>query len=116
MAMELYHADIRLPDGFRLPNQVVNLYWTRHASRARLNDRYGEIPQIPVIDLGQCNVVEVAIEGRKVCKVVVRTPFDTFNDLVLVLIPDRGAWTVKTVWFNRANDSHATLDRSRYVS
>lgn len=113
--MELYHADIRLPEGFRLPNRVVNLYWTRHAEAARTNDRYGFIPPIPVLDLGQCNTVEVELDGRRVNKVVVRTPFDTYNDLVLVLIPGVGAWTVKTVWFNRANDTHKTLDRARYV-
>lgn len=113
--MELYHADIKLPDGFRLPNRVVNLYWTRHAERARLNDRYGVIPQMPMLDLSQCNTIEVGMEGRSVKKIVVRTPFDTFNDLVLVLIPGPGAWVVKTVWFNQANDSHKTLDRSRYV-
>ena len=113
--MELYHVDIRLPDGFRLPARVVNLYWTRHAERARQNDRYGMIPQIPVVDLAQCNVIEVGLTGKRVEKVVVRTPFDTFNDLILVLIPGPGAWTVKTVWFNQTNDSHKTLDRSRYV-
>lgn len=113
--MDLYHADIKLPEGFRLPARVVNLYWTRHAEGARLNDRYGEIPRIPLVDLAQCNVIEVGITGRKVEKVVVRTPFDTFNDLVLVLIPTSGAWTVKTVWFNECNDTHKTLDRSRYV-
>jgi hypothetical protein len=113
--MDLYHADIRLPDGFRLPAAIVNLYWTRHADRARRDDRYGEIPALPVLDLRACNVIEVGITGRKVEKVVVRTPFDTICDLVLVLIPANGAWTVKTVWFNECNDTHKTLDRSRYV-
>jgi hypothetical protein len=94
---------------------VVNLYWTRHADRARLNDRYGEIPPIPLVDLAQCNTIEVGLTGRKVEKVVVRTPFDTYNDLVLVLIPGPGAWTVKTVWFNQVNDTHKTLDRSKYM-
>lgn len=113
--MELYHADIRLPEGFRLPNRVVNLHWTRHADTARLNDRYGEIPRIPLVNLGLCNVVEVGLTGRKVEKVIVRTALDTYNDIVLALIPMAGAWIVKTVWINQANDSHNTLDRSRYV-
>jgi len=113
--MNLYHVDIGLPEGFALPARIVNLYWTRHATNARYTDRYGNIPELPVLDLSACNVIEVGLEGKRVRKVVVRTPFDTFNDLVLVLIPDAGAWTVKTVWFNECNDTHKTLDRSRYV-
>ena len=113
--MELYHRDIGLPPGFTLPNRVVNLHWTRHAERARLDDRYGNIPHVPVLDLGQCNVIEVGLTGRKVEKVVVRTPFDDYYDLVFVLIPQSGAWIVKTVWYNQANDTHKTLDRSKYV-
>lgn len=116
--MELYHADIRLPDGFRLPARVVTLSFTKHARNARTNDRYGYIPPIPVLDLGQCDVVEVGIEAGRVAKVVVRTMLDNERDVVLALIPHQpkpNVWTVKTVWCNLRTDSHKTLDRSRYV-
>lgn len=113
--MDLYHADIRLPVGFRLPARLVELSWTRHADNARASDRYGEIPRIPVVNLGECRTVEVGLEGRRVRKVVVRTTLDAFNDLILVLVPGPAAWTVKTVWINEKNDSHKTLNRSRYM-
>ena len=113
--MDLYHCDIRLPDNFRLPARVVALFWTNHARRACLNDRYGEIPQIPVLNLEMCETIEVGLEGRRVRKVVVRTGFDDLLDLVLVLVPGPHKWTVKTVWLNHINDTHSTLDKSRYV-
>lgn len=89
--------------------------WTRHAEGARLTDRYGEIPKVPIVDLAQCKPIEVEVEGRRVRKVVVRTNLDAMYDLVLVLIPGPNAWTVKTVWLNSVKDLHKTLDRSRYV-
>jgi hypothetical protein len=112
--MDLYHRDIRLPSGYRLPARVVELVWTKHAERARGNDRYGEIPRIPVVNLAYCDTIEVGVEGSRVAKVVVRTAFDANVDLVLVLIPG-ARWTVKTVWFNEVNDTHKTLDRTKYV-
>lgn len=116
--MKLYHADIRLPDGFRLPNRVITLSHTRHARAARSNDLYGYIPPIPVLDLGQCETIEVGIENGRVAKVVVRTQLDDTRDVVLVLIPHQpkpDVWTVKTVWCNLRSDTHKTLDRTRYV-
>lgn len=114
--MDLYHSDIRLPEGFRLPARVVTLKWTRHAESARHNDRYGEIPSIPLVDLAQCRVIEVGMEGRKVRKVVVRTALDADNDIIFVLIPaGLDPWVVKTVWINRWDDTHRTLDHSKYV-
>lgn len=116
--MELYHADIKLPTGFTLPNRVIDLKYTRHAVKASNNDRYGYIPILSTLDLGQCRTVEVGTLNGKVAKVVVRTHLDTNRDIVLVLIPHQPTahtWTVKTVWVNVTSDTHRTLDRSRYV-
>jgi hypothetical protein len=113
--MDLYHADIRLPAGFRLPNRLVPLTYSNHALREAENDRYGDIPVLPVLNLGDCQTVEVGMEDGRVAKVVVRAELDDDNDIVLVLIPRTPKWFVKTVWLNERNDSHKTLDRSRYV-
>lgn len=112
--MDLYHADIRLPRGFRLPNRTVSLRWTRHATDACNNDRYSILPQVIALDLNQCRIIEVGVEGKRIRKIVVRTDLDDDLDMVFVLIPGP-EWTVKTVWANRKNDSHRTLDRNRYV-
>lgn len=115
LGMALYHSDIRLPQGFRLPNRIVALRWTRHALNACEDDRYGEIPCVPALDLATCRTVEVEVFGKRVNKVVVRTELDDEADMVLVLIPGPAEWTVKTVWINLKSDTHRTLDRSKYV-
>lgn len=114
--MKLYHADIRLPEGFVLPARTIKLEWTRHALRALTTDRYGLIPKFDHVDLTTKSVVEVGLEGRLVRKVVIRGDLDGVHDIVYVLIPQGlNPWVVKTVWINERNDSHKTLDRSKYV-
>lgn len=114
--MALYHKDIRLPEGFRLPCRVVTLEYSRHAQRAADDDRYGMIPVLPILNLGLCEVIEVEIAGRRVEKMVLRTGLDAHNDVVVVVIPKTpNHYFVKTVWINEKNDDHKTLDRSRYV-
>jgi hypothetical protein len=112
----LYHKDIRLPKNWRLPNCQIDLEWTRHATAAATSDRYGVIERYPVLDLSISETIEVELEGCKVRKLVLRTPYDAERDVIHVLIPNgREPWTVKTVWFNLKTDTHSTLDRSRYV-
>lgn len=113
--MDLYHADIKLPTGFRLPPRTVRLTWSKHAERARMTDRYGMIPKSATVDLSKCRTIEVGMEAGRVKKVVVRTSLDQKNDVIYVLIPGPSAWLVKTVWINEKNDKHKTLDRSKYV-
>lgn len=113
--MELFHADIRLPEGFVAPTARVPLRWTRHADEARKNDRYGDIPRFKTATLRRLSVVEVGVENGKVVKILFRGRLDDTRDVCMVLIPGR-EWTVKTVWVNERNDAHKTLDRSRYVA
>lgn len=112
----LYHSEIRLPDGFRSPGQRVELSWTRHADSERTKDRYAEIPKFRSLTLKRFKVIEVGMIAGKVSKIVFRGRLDDTNDVVIVLIPNGNRpWTVKTCWINKANDSHKTLDRSKYV-
>lgn len=112
--MELYHADIRLPEGFVAPTARVVLRWTRHADEARTNDRYGDIPRFKTATLGRLQVVEVGMQSGRVAKILFRGRLDDTRDVCMVLIPGK-SWTVKTVWVNERNDAHTTLDRSKYV-
>lgn len=112
----LFHKDIRLPKNWRLPNVQVDLAWTQHAYRAAADDRYGLIEPYPVLDLSYCETIEVELDGCKVLKLVLRAQWDDDHDVVYVVIPNGSKpWTVKTVWMNERNDTHRTLDRSRYV-
>lgn len=114
--MELFHSEIRLPDGFVAPTHRVALRWTRHADQARTTDRYGEIRRFKCATLGRLSVVEVGMENGRVAKILFRGRYDDTRDVCMVLIPNgTGPWTVKTVWFNLSSDSHTTLDHSKYV-
>lgn len=116
VCMDLYHADIRLPEGFEQPTGRVGLEWTLHANRARHNDRYGEIRKFKTVTLDRMQVVEVGVKDGKVAKILVRGRYNDDFDCCMVLIPHEVApWTVKTVWLNSVDDTHSTLDRRRYV-
>jgi predicted dinucleotide-utilizing enzyme len=56
-------------------------------------------------------LVEVEATDGKVTKWVVRFPLNTSLDMVLAMTGD---YIVKTVWVNRTNDPHATLDVHQY--
>lgn len=61
---------------------------------------------------------EFDIRGKeRVCKIVVRVPFDDKRDITFAIIPrGNGEGFVKTAWLNNREDIHFTLDKSKYVS
>lgn len=116
-SMNLFHTDIGLPKNFVKPTGRVRLVWSRHADRARTDDRYGIIRRFSTATLDRLNVIEVGMEGEKVCKILFRGRYTEDLDVCMVLVPmTKGSWLVKTVWVNERNDTHRTLDRSKYVS
>lgn len=116
MTETLWHSSIRLPAGFVAPTQRVELSWTRHADSERTKDRYAEIPKFKGLSLKRFSVIEVGTIGGRVSKIVFRGRLDDTNDVVIVLIPNgTRPWTCKTVWINKHNDSHKTLDSSKYM-
>lgn len=96
-----------------MPSKRVPLQWTQHAERER-NDRYGQIPKVDSLPLSVFKPIEVETQGNKVVKLVVRGHLTKDLDAVFVLIPGP-QYRVKTVWINQRDDTHCTLDRSRYV-
>lgn len=112
--MDLYHVDIRLPEGMKRFTGRAPLAWSRHADRARRDDRYGEIPKYRTITFDNLDVIEIGMEGDKLVKVLFRGHFSETLDLCIVVMPGL-PWLVKTVWLNEKNDTHKTLDRSKYV-
>lgn len=115
--MDLYHKDIRLPDNFRgLPPTNVNLKWTRHATEARTNDRYGYVPAWENINLREAEVIEVGMSSGYLVHLLLRLPYDGRKDILMAVKPiARKPWVVKTVWLNKVNDKHRTLNKSNYM-
>lgn len=57
-------------------------------------------------------LVELEIIGGIPVKIVARQAFDEVNDLVIVI--RRKEKLIVTLWHNRCDDLHSTLDRSVY--
>lgn len=110
---KLYHADLGIPQNAKTQHGKMLLDYSPHALNAALDDRYGNIVNLPKsIDTSQAQVIEVEMEGPKTTKVVYRIPYNEEYDLVMVMLPDRRF--VKTVWLNKNSDLHNTLDTSKY--
>jgi hypothetical protein len=114
----LYHREIFMPAQVaeQFDRRSFELQLTRHAKDAARRDRYGFIliPRKIVVQASQ--IVEAEIVSGEVVKVVVRQPYDQTRDLILVLSPDGKRARVRTVWFNLATDTHATLRAELYAS
>lgn len=89
---------------------------------AAVDDRYGPVRFCRGRELAieENQVVEVTFENSRIVKGVVRVPYNERLDLVLVVFPPPVGLdlvkfiTIKTLWLNTAEDTHKTLDRSKY--
>jgi len=116
----LYHRDVGfpknwvelLPRNFRPTN--IKLTYGSHARKEALSDKYGsiELPQTLAFNKDALYLFEIEIKDGKVVKLGVRKSHDELNDLIIIFQPNDGF--VRTVWLNRKEDSHKTLDTSKY--
>jgi hypothetical protein len=103
----LYHVDINWPSF--VPEYISDIIamYSRHALQ-RASEKGINLPVHISGSLFECEV----IDGR-VVKVAVRTRYSNTHDLCTV-IGSNGV--IITVWLNRIDDNHGTLDRSKYVA
>ena len=112
MTSNLYHTEIGFPSNVELPKGIFNLTYSNHAKRASSNDRYGQMTLPTTLDTEEAKLIEIEVENNEVIKSVHRTKYDDILDLIIVLIPQKSF--VKTVWFNRSDYKHSTLQHWRY--
>lgn len=84
--------------------------YTRHA-RERAKDKGVTLHGSIHVSAGQ--LVEAELSYGRLTKAVVRQSMKAGIDRVLVLVPNGDGWTCVTVWTNRSDDTHKTLNRSR---
>jgi len=110
-----FHRSVYLPVAVRLPAGEVELIPTTHAEGAAAQDGTG----LPTrLNFDGVNIIEVSTDSRlRVTKLLCRVPWDSRGDLCVVLRPTatKSQWKIVTVWINRHDDHHRTLDRSRYI-
>lgn len=114
--MALYHYTLGFPNGFSSTVGVRKLMYTHHAKNAALTDRYGIINLPTQLDTNNAKCIEVEILNGKVSKLVYRIKYNNAVDLVLVVVPYITEFKVKTVWLNKIEDKHATLNISKYIA
>lgn len=107
----LYNKAVNLPAEVVAPlaHNYPALRYSRHAQQACLNDRYGVIRPPMSLNVRAEQIVEVEVVGGRPVKSVVRVPYNEINDIVLVIQADS---FVRTVWINRKNDNHASLNKN----
>lgn len=111
--MPLYHEKVYMPRHARESKRYA-LTYSAHALAEASSDMHGTITLPDTLDTTEAVLIEaevINVGHVRVLKRVYRLPHDDSNDIVLVVQPDG---LVRTVWLNRKNDRHATLDRSRY--
>jgi hypothetical protein len=119
MTETIYHADLGLPSDFVAPTHRIEISYGAHPdSHARAEaraDRYGEIRLPKTLSLKRMKVIEVGVEDGRISKILFRGRLDETRDLCIVLIPKGNKpWFAKTAWVNTTEDTHKTLDKSRY--
>jgi hypothetical protein len=125
-----YHAAIGFPDGFTPVSGRMSLRYTSHVQDRAQTHRYGpfELPDAITITEDMYNrdpfeaagpqhtkphVFEIHVENGVAKKANVRYMCDDEFDQIAVVGHDG---TLITAWLNRRNDTHDTLDTSKYVS
>lgn len=114
MTTLLFHKDVFAPAAlFRSPG-AIRVKYTRHARESAEDDRYGNLSAHlkDWVDMDEAEIVEVEVRDREITKRVVRVHADEKLDLVMVIQADG---LVRTVWGNLHDDTHKTLDRSKFV-
>ena len=93
----------------------MRVRYSYHAQEAARDDRYGDLTRYltPYRDFDDAEIVEVELDAEgQIAKRVAR--FNITEDLVLVMAVAADGY-VRTVWCNRVDDRHATLERLKYV-
>jgi hypothetical protein len=110
---KLYHYQIYIPSSLKVHyGTLTNLKYSDHAKIAALDDRYGTMILPNSVNTDTAQVIEVETENGIVVKILYRVKYSDTLDMCAAIKVREGF--VKTVWFNKANDLHKTLDRSKY--
>jgi hypothetical protein len=110
-----YHIDIH-PELGGIQYKAMPARYTKHAEERAYEKR---IELASFLDILPGQVFELERLPCSSIKLAVRKPYDGVWDVCYVLIPQlerKGKlWTVVTVWKNKIEDKHFTLDKSQYA-
>lgn len=106
--MLLYHRDLGIPANITRPSEGLTLSYSSHAAEQANRKNIWSLPGV----LGSYTIIEVETDTCGVArKWVLRLPHSHSHDLCMAVLP---SGLVKTVWLNTCEDTHRTLDSTRY--
>lgn len=123
----LYHAEVFFKDWFEeVATDLFNTNYSKHLRNHFLYDndrtRYG------MTESRLTSIIEELIDGNRdfylyeveveepnyMVKAVVRTSYNDKYDVSIVFAFDNNDYNVRTAWLNCKQDTHMTLDESKY--
>lgn len=115
----LYHREVYWPD--KIQNQIdgalnsgLPFEFDPHAIGKKY-ERNISIEGITVDKLKKGYCFEAEVRKNKVVKFVIRYNYGNAYDLATVWMPRADCLYCKTIWLNKNDDTHLTLDESKYV-
>ncbi len=103
--MDLYHSEVYMPTN--LPTKLTNVRIT--ASRHATEQATTKGIELPDVVTG--TLFELAVDRGKLIKVGIRCRYSDTHDLCVII---SSAGVLITAWLNSVNDTHKTLDTTKY--
>jgi len=107
----LYHKEVYMPE-VEIISSIEQVNYTLHALDAAESDPYDVIILKNEYDFSKSDTIEIEVKDNEVIKLVSRFDYNNEYDLIVVIVPQNK--NVKTLWLNEKNDTHLTLDTSKY--
>lgn len=119
--MTLYHKDIYMPKFLRNISfteiKIDCISYHAYGEYIKEVDKFNIKFLIPAtVEVNSNNIIEAEIFDGVVEKLVIRNYLTDLLDLVLVICKNNHKGVVlKTLWINKNDDTHKTLDKSKYA-
>ena len=113
----LYHNELALPYNLNKSFGEYKLRISGHAVNAT-EDKNVRFVYPSFVRVHYKNVIEAETnEKGEIVKILIRIPYKYKSgyDLCIVIIPQGKQAQVKTAWLNKTDDTHKTLDMTKYL-
>jgi len=108
----LFHSSLPNFPRLIIPDKKIKLdYSSRHVDTRAWEKNIRNLPES--VNFRDAEIFEIETDNTgKLVKVCIRIAYNNNYDLCMPILVD--GFIVKTVWLNSKNDSHVTLDITKY--
>ena len=109
----LYHHRLGFPKNIKIKYGTLRLTYTKHAVERAKESKYDKIVLPEKIDTDQAQAIEVEVgDDGMPQKILYRASYSALYEMCMAVVIPSGI--VKTIWLNRCDDNHNTLDVRKY--